>query len=98
MKLLCPVCGHTDDHELISHIENEHEGGLNSFLLIFQGIPVVCEELYTFAENVVNGDDSVEGWVFDSATAFQVVTTKESTMPERSVILISEEAQNALDF
>lgn len=96
--MICPICGHSDDHELISHIENEHEGGLNSFLLIFLGIPVVTDELYSFAENVVNGDDDVEGWPFDSHTAFQIVTAAESQMPERSQILVTTEADHALDF
>lgn len=95
---MCPICGHEDDHELISHIENEHEGGINSFLLIFTGFPVVSEELYSFAENLVNGDENVEGWPFDSLTAFQIVTAIESTLPERSCITISEEADHAMDF
>jgi len=95
---MCPICGHSDDHELISHIENKHEGGLSSFLLIFTGIPVVSEEIYSFAENLVNGDENVEGWPFDSLTAFQIVTVTESQMPERSQIVVTTEANDVVDF
>ncbi len=96
--MICPICGHEDNHELISHIESKHEGGLNSLLLIFPAIPVVNEELYAFAENIVNGDGDVEGWPFDSLTAFLIVTVTESQMPERSQIVVTMEAQNVVDF
>jgi len=58
MSLTCVLCGHTDDVEIVSHINKEHpEGGLKKYLLFFPFLHVVnnndSHHLFTAIENAV---------------------------------------------
>lgn len=60
--IYCNLCGHAEEHSLISHINSKHDG-LEHYLNLFQGAKVVSPDLFTVLKKVpadnVNAENPV---------------------------------------
>ena len=74
----CAICGAENDIEIISHLRNDPDHDLRSYLNTFPDLPVCTRELFTAIENLTYFGFADDTPGLDSITA-----------EERELILVS---------
>lgn len=94
MRVLCCLCGHEDPIEIVSHVNEVHEG-LKSYQEMFPGLPVAAKPVFEAVKNEIKFGFTDEqfadlGKITDEDKTV-LIEAHDKERPVRSEVLVTEE-------